>query len=87
MEEKYDASEKPKKFCENISIAYAKEYFVLKMLYHEDLYGLTPQHAKRLSQYLAYQVSKYEGMFGVIQSTWSEPDKSENKSPLQPTDL
>ena len=46
-------------------------------------YALTPQHLKRLSQYLAHQVQDYEKQFGTIQAEWSPGIQS----PIQTKDL
>ncbi len=43
-------------------------------------YALTPQHTKRLLQYLAYQVGEYEKKHGSISGEAWTPDI---KSPLQ----
>ena len=46
-------------------------------------FALTPQHMKRLSQYLANQVSEYEKNFGTIKAEWSPFIQS----PIQTNDL
>lgn len=74
----------PKQFCDSISIAFNKEFFVMAMLNGESatLYSLTPGHLKRLSQYAAHQVAEYEKQFGEIKT---EPWTTSVKSPLQMT--
>jgi hypothetical protein len=34
------------------------------------IYTLTPQHAKRLQQYLTHQISEFETKHGVIDAKW-----------------
>jgi len=46
-------------------------------------YVLTPQHMKRLSQYLATHLDDYEKKFGVINAEW----KPGIESPIQTKDL
>jgi hypothetical protein len=75
----------PKQFCENITVAFSQEYFVMGMLAGEQgaFYALTPQHAKRLAQYLQHQVADYEARFGAINAEW----KPGIESPMQTKDL
>jgi hypothetical protein len=72
----------PKQFCENISIAFSKEFFVMGMMNGENgvAYTLTPGHMKRLMQYTAHQVEEFEKKYGEIQT---EPWSKDIKSPLQ----
>ncbi len=62
----------PKLFCESINIGYSPEFFVLAVSSGEQasMYTLTPQHAKRLHQYLAHQLAQYEKENGVINTKW-----------------
>ncbi len=46
-------------------------------------YVLTPQHMKRLGQYLGHQLSEYERKFGPINAEW----KPGIESPIQTKDL
>lgn len=46
-------------------------------------YALTPQHAKRFSQWLAYQIEQYEKKHQKIDAEWIPG----TKSPLQSTDF
>ena len=80
-----DLTKIPKQFCENIAVALSKEYFVMSMLTGEAgvTYALTPQHMKRLSQYITYQIAEYEKQFGVIDATWTPGVQS----PLQTKDI
>ena len=80
-----DLSKVPKQFCENISVALSQEYFVMTMLTGEAgiTYALTPQHAKRLAQYIAHQIAEYEKQFGEIHAEW----KPGIQSPIQTKDI
>jgi len=80
-----DLSKVPKQFCENISVAYSQEFFIMGMFTGETgiAYALTPQHLKRLAQYLAHQVGEYEGKFGTINAEWIPGIQS----PIQTKDL
>lgn len=57
-----DISKAPKQFLDNVTGGFSEEFFVLAMVSgeHATAYALTPQHAKRLSQWLAYQIEDYE---------------------------
>ena len=46
-------------------------------------YALTPQHMKRLAQYLAHQITDYEKSFGEIRAEW----KPGIQSPIQTKDV
>ncbi|MBM3272450.1 DUF3467 domain-containing protein [Candidatus Kaiserbacteria bacterium] len=67
-----DLNKVPKQFCENITVGVSQESFVMGMLNGETgaFFVLTPQHMKRLSQYLAFQVAEYEKQFGTIKADW-----------------
>jgi hypothetical protein len=77
-----DIKKTPKLFCESINIAYTPEFFVLSMSSgsQTNIYALTPQHAKRLSQYLTHQLTEYEKSNSAIEATWTP----HVVSPLQP---
>ena len=62
----------PKVFCESINLAYTAEYFALVPSSGDQatVYTLTPQHAKRLQQYLTHQISEFEDKHGAIDATW-----------------
>ncbi len=79
---KEDFQNAPKLFCESASVAYTPEYFVLglKSGNQGTLYSLTPQHAKRLAQYLTHQVKEFEDKHNVIDSNWNP----NIVSPVQP---
>lgn len=69
---KEDLKKAPKVFCENIHVAFSPEYFLLTPSSGQQatIYTLTPQHAKRLQQYLTHQISEYEEKHGTIDSHW-----------------
>jgi len=80
-----DLSKVPKQFCENISAAFSQEFFIMGMITGENgiAYALTPQHMKRLAQYLAHQIEDYEKQFGEIHAEW----KPGIQSPIQTKDI
>jgi hypothetical protein len=67
-----DLKKAPKLFCESVSVAFTPEYFVVALTSGEQgaIYSLTPQHAKRLQQYLAHQISEFEDKHGIIDAKW-----------------
>ncbi len=69
---KEDFKNAPKLFCESISIAYTPEYFVMGVTSGNQgtMYTLTPQHAKRLQQYLAHQLQEFEEKNGEVKAHW-----------------
>jgi hypothetical protein len=62
----------PKVFCESINVAFTPEYFMLAPTSGNQatIYTLTPQHAKRLQQYLAHQIGEFEAKHGIIDAQW-----------------
>lgn len=80
-----DINKIPKQFCENITVAFSQEFFVMGMLTGENgvMYALTPQHMKRLLQYLTHQVADYEKSFGDINAQWQPGIQS----PIQTKDV
>ena len=68
-----DLQRAPKLFCENIKIGYTPEYFVIGLSSgtQSTIYSLTPQHAKRLQQYLNHEISKFEQEHGTITAEWN----------------
>lgn len=80
-----DFSKAPKQLCENISVAFSQEFFVMSMLTGElaATYALSPQHMKRLSQYLTHQLAAYEKQFGTINAEWTPGIQS----PIQTKDI
>ena len=77
-----DLKKAPKLFCESINIAFTPEYFVVGLTSGSQgsIYTLTPQHAKRLQQYLEHQVKEFEGKNGTIDAKWD----ANIVSPVQP---
>ena len=67
-----DLKSAPKLFCERINIGFTPEYFVIGLTSGSQgsIYSLTPQHAKRLQQYLTHQLAEFEGKHGEINATW-----------------
>ncbi len=80
-----DLNKLPKQFCDSISIAYSPEYFAFAMFSGQNgnAYAITPEHAKRLLQYLSYNLENYEKTFGTINAEWSPGIQS----PIQMIDL
>lgn len=80
-----DLTKIPKQFCENIAVAFSQEFFVMSMLTGENgiAYALTPQHMKRLAQYLAHQIADYEKQYGAINAEWTPG----MQSPIQTKDI
>ncbi len=78
-----DLKKAPKLFCESITIAFTPEYFITSLSSgaQSSIYSLTPEHAKRLQQYLTHQVGEYEKKHGPIVAEWSP----NIKSPIQPS--
>ena len=60
-------------FCESISVGYTPEYFVMGLSSGSQaaIYSLTPQHLKRLKEYLSHQISEYEKEHGTIKAEWN----------------
>jgi len=69
---KEDLKNAPKLFCESINIAFTPEYFVMGLTSGNQgtIYTLTPQHAKRLQQYLTHQITEFEEKNTKINATW-----------------
>lgn len=69
-----DLKQAPKLFCESINIAYTPEFFVMGLSSgsQASIYSLTPQHAKRLQQYLNHQISEYENEHNEIVAEWKQ---------------
>jgi hypothetical protein len=61
-----------KVFCESISIAFTEEYFVMSLRSGKqpEMFVLTPQHAKRLAQYLTHQINEFETKHSKINTAW-----------------
>lgn len=68
-----DLQKAPKMFCENIKLGFSPESFVMGLSSgaQSSIFALTPQHAKRLQQYLAHEISLFEKAHGEIKAEWS----------------
>ncbi len=68
-----DLQKAPKLFCENITIGYTPEYFVIGLSSgtQASIYSLTPEHAKRLQQYLSHELAQFETKHGEIKAEWN----------------
>jgi hypothetical protein len=68
-----DFKNEPKEFCESVQLAYTPEYFAMACASGSamTLYALTPQHAKRLAQYLTHQVAEFEKEHGPVAASWN----------------
>lgn len=83
-----DFKNEPKEFCESVQLAYTPEYFALALTSGSAgvVYAITPQHAKRLAQYLSHQVGEYEKEHGAITATWNPNVVSPVQRGNPPTD-
>jgi hypothetical protein len=68
-----DMKKAPKLFCESINVGFTSEFFVMGLSSGSQaaIYSLTPQHAKRLQQYLSHQIAEYEKENGSIKAEWN----------------
>lgn len=68
-----DLQKAPKIFCENIKVGFTPEYFVMGLSSgtQSSIYSLTPQHTKRLLQYLTHEIAQYEKTHGEITAEWN----------------
>ena len=68
-----DLKRAPKLFCESINIGYTPEFFIMALSSgnQNQIYSLTPQHAKRLLQYLTHQLNEFEKEHGTVKADWS----------------
>jgi hypothetical protein len=84
-----DLKKAPKLFCESISVAFTPEYFVMGLTSGNQatIYSLTPQHLKRLTQYLGHQISEYEKEHGGIKAEWNPNIVSPVQRANPPTEL
>lgn len=84
-----DLQNAPKLFCEDITIASTKEFFVLALRSGNQgtIYSLTPQLTKRLLQHLSYRVDEYEKLHGTIDASWSPHVISPVQKLNPPTEL
>jgi len=79
----------PKLFCESINIGFTPEYFVMGLSSgnQASIYSLTPEHAKRLQQYLTHQLTEYEKEHRPITANWSPTIVSPVQRANPPSDL
>lgn len=80
-----DVTKLPKQLCENVAVNFTPEYFAMLLYSGEEVraFAFTPEHLKRLSEYLAFQVAEYEKRNGAIAAEW----KPGTPSPIQTEDL
>lgn len=79
----------PKLFCESVSVAFTPEFFVMGLTSgsQASIYSFTPQHIKRLQQYLAHQVKEFEEKNGEIDAKWDPSIPSPVQRVNPPTEL
>lgn len=84
-----DLKNAPKLFCESISVGFTPEYFVMSLSSGSqgNIYSLTPQHIKRLQQYLTHQLAEYEKVHGEVKSDWNPNVVSPVQRMNPPTNL
>lgn len=84
-----DLQKAPKMFCENITIGFTPEYFVMGLSSgtQANIYSLTPEHAKRLMQYLSHEINTYETKHGEIKAEWNSSVPSPVQKFNPPTEL
>lgn len=68
-----DLEKAPKLFCENIKLGFSPEFFVMGLSSGAQIsiFSLTPQHTKRLLQYLSHEVAQFEKVHGEIKADWN----------------
>lgn len=79
----------PKLFCENIRLGYSPEFFIMGLSSgsQSSIFSLTPQHTKRLLQYLAHEVAQYEKVHGDIKADWNPNIVSPVQKVNPPSDM
>ena len=79
----------PKMFCENIRVGFSTEFFVMGLSSgaQSSIFSLTPQHAKRLLQYLGHEIQQYEKANGEIQAVWNPNIVSPVQKVNPPTEM
>ncbi|MCA9361044.1 hypothetical protein KC845_00650 [Candidatus Kaiserbacteria bacterium] len=67
-----DLKNAPKLFCENIRVGFSPEYFVVGLSSgsQSNIYALTPEHAKRLHEYLEHEIKNFEEKHHKIEAKW-----------------
>ena len=83
-----DLKKAPKLFCESVNVGFTPEYFVMGFTSGNQgsIYSFTPQHAKRLQQYLSHQLAEFETKHGEINAKWDPKIKSPVQRVSQPRD-
>lgn len=68
-----DLQKAPKMFCENIKLGFSPEAFIIGLSSGSQvsIFSLTPQHAKRLQQYLTHEIAQFEKAHGEIKAEWN----------------
>lgn len=84
-----DLKKAPKLFCESVNVAFTPEYFVLGFTSgsQANIYSMTPQHVKRLQQYLEHQIKEFESKNGEIDAKWDPKIVSPVQRQNPPSDL
>ncbi len=84
-----DLKKAPKLFCESINLGFTPEYFVIGLSSGSQgtIYTLTPQHVKRLEQYLKHQIAEYQKEHGEIKAEWNPNIVSPLQRANLPTEL
>jgi hypothetical protein len=82
-----DLKKAPKLFCENITIGKSAEYFAMGLTSGSQahIFALSPEHAKRLRDYLTYEIADYEKEYREIQTSWTPLVKSPVQRANPPT--
>lgn len=71
---KSEEMQQPSKiFCDSVQLRYTPEVCMMTLDSGASSteYVLTPQHTKRLLQYLTYTLEQYEKSYGVIDAPWT----------------
>lgn len=68
-----DLQKAPKLFCENIKLGFSPEFFIMGLSSgaQTSIFSLTPQHTKRLQQYLTHEIAQFEKVHGEIKADWN----------------
>lgn len=84
-QKKIDLQSAPKQFADRVTGGFTQDHFILALFSgtNGSVYALTPEHMKRLSQWMAFQVTEYEKKHHAIEAEWVPGQKS----PIQNTDL
>ena len=79
----------PKLFCENIRLGYSPEFFIMGLSSgsQSSIFSMTPQHTKRLLQYLQHEIEQYEKVNGEIKAEWNPNIVSPVQKVNPPNDL